>query len=277
MGLVVETHAAIGVTRLSRWIFNCYLVHDGGDGSPVVVDAGLPGLVDDLAPVLASLGLGVGDVGGVVATHGHSDHVAGAVALAARAGCPVHLPPRDRAYLHGEVPRTPGATSVARIWPSMLDQPFDVRGARQAAAGATVAGYGSGGRMRWPAPRAVDFLAVGEALPGAPAWLVLDAAGHTDDSVAFWHGATRTLLSGDAVLSVGGRAWMTPESVDGDASRRTAERLRSLDVDHLLPGHGRPVTGRGVTAQALGPDEGPGGAGGLPRTVFGRHHRRHEP
>ena len=263
MALVIETDASIGVTRLSRWIFNCYLIHDGGDGAPAVVDAGLPGLVDDLEPVMARLGLEVGAITGVFATHGHSDHVSGAPGLAARACCAVHLPARDRAYLDGEVPRTPGPASVARIWPSMLDQPFDASGAARAARGAKVAGYGSPAGMRWPASHPDSFLAHGDRLPGASGWQVLAAAGHTDDSVAFWHEGTKTLLSGDAVLTVGGRAWMTPETVDAVAGRLTAERLRALDVDHLLPGHGRPVTGEGVTAQALGPEEWPAGATGL--------------
>lgn len=263
MGLVIETDAAIGVTRLSRWIFNCYLIHDGGDGAPAVVDAGLPGLVDDLEPVMTRLGLGVGAVTGVFATHGHSDHVAGAPALSARACCAVHLPVRARAYLAGETPRTPGPTAVARIWPSMLDQPFDASGASQATRGARVAGYGSLAGMCWPAEGPVGFLADGDRLPGASAWEVLAAPGHTDDSIAFWHEETQTLLSGDAVLTVGGRAWMTPETVDGAASGVTAERLRALDVEHLLPGHGRPVSGHGVTARALGPEQWPAGAAGL--------------
>ncbi len=31
VGLVVETMEQIGITRVSRWIFNCYLIHDGLD------------------------------------------------------------------------------------------------------------------------------------------------------------------------------------------------------------------------------------------------------
>ncbi|HXP32376.1 MAG TPA: hypothetical protein VN820_00090, partial [Acidimicrobiales bacterium] len=98
--------------------------------------------------------------------------------------------------------------------------------------------------------------------------------GHTDDSLAFWHAGTRTLLSGDAVLSVGGRAWITPETVDDAASAETAARLRHLDVAHLLPGHGRPVHGERITATALGPGEGPSGwvafCAGMARCLTGR-------
>lgn len=72
--------------------------------------------------------------------------------------------------------------------------------------------------------------------------------GHTDDSTAFWHAQSATLMSGDAVLSADGRAWFTPETVDEGAAARTERRLRGLPVEHLLPGHGLPVHGRDVWA-----------------------------
>jgi glyoxylase-like metal-dependent hydrolase (beta-lactamase superfamily II) len=79
VGLVVDTMVEIGVTRVSRWIFNCYVIH-AGDGGPVIVDAGLPCLAADLAPVLADLAIDPAAVVAIVATHGHSDHVGGALA-----------------------------------------------------------------------------------------------------------------------------------------------------------------------------------------------------
>ncbi len=38
---VVHTLPEVGITVISAWIFNCYIVHDGGDGRPFVVDPGL--------------------------------------------------------------------------------------------------------------------------------------------------------------------------------------------------------------------------------------------
>ena len=35
---MIDHLPAIGVTIFSTWIFNCYLIHDGGDGRPFVVD-----------------------------------------------------------------------------------------------------------------------------------------------------------------------------------------------------------------------------------------------
>ena len=272
MGLVVETIPGLGITRLSRWIFNCYVVHDRGDGSVLVVDAGLPRVVDDLRTVLPSVGLALEAVSAVVATHSHSDHVAGVPALAAASGdVTVHLPSPADEWLAGRgAPRSPGPSDVARIWPTVLDQPFDARGAAGLAAGARIAGYGSGGAgMRWPRDVPFEVLpADGSPLPGAPSWTVLTAPGHTDDSVAFWQASTGTLLSGDAVLTIDGHAWITPEAVDAAARDETDRRLRRLSAACVLPGHGLPVRGTDVLARALGPGEGPSGpAVGLRRAA----------
>jgi glyoxylase-like metal-dependent hydrolase (beta-lactamase superfamily II) len=84
-------------------------------------------------------------------------------------------------------------------------------------------------------------LADGQSLPGAQGWQVLHVPGHTDDSIALWHNDSGTLVGGDAVLSSRGKAWFTPETVDTATARGSERRLRRLHVEHLLPGHGRPV------------------------------------
>ncbi len=268
MELAVETYEDIGVTRLSRWIFNCYLIHDGGDGRPVVVDAGLAGIEGDLRTVMAGLGLDTDGLASVCATHAHSDHVGGAPGLSTAARCPVHLPQQCRAYLEGATPRSPGPSGIARIWPTLLDQAFDAHGAGAAVRGARIAGYGTRGGMRWPSDRAPEFFAAGTTMPGAPGWQVLAAPGHTDDSVAFWNPETRALLSGDAVITVDGRAWITPETVDAPAGAATGARLRDLDATHLLPGHGRPIHGDGVMEAALTADQRPATLSELPRRLL---------
>jgi hypothetical protein len=74
--------------------------------------------------------------------------------------------------------------------------------------------------------------------------------------------------------SVAGQAWVTPEAVDVVASATTGERLRRLNVNHLLPEHWRPVHGKGALAAALNPSEGPKGcilfSSGLLRCLSGR-------
>jgi glyoxylase-like metal-dependent hydrolase (beta-lactamase superfamily II) len=237
VGLVVEELEELGVIRLSRWVFNCYVIRTL-DGGAVVVDAGLPQTPDDVAPYLERLD---GPIHAIVATHGHSDHVAGAAELARRCEAPILLPAKTITYLDGPQPRTPTTAAVARIWPTLLDQSLDGRAVSGLISGSRTAGYGTPAGMRWSGPPPAGGLSDDQQIPGAPAWTVIAVPGHTDDSVAFWNPETRVLLSGDAVLSARGRAWHTPETVDDGEAMRTRTRLEQLPVAHLLPGHGRPV------------------------------------
>ncbi|OBH97672.1 MBL fold metallo-hydrolase [Mycobacterium sp. E2733] len=241
MSLVIEEMPDLGITRVSRWVFNCYVLHR--DDGAVVVDAGLPRVANDLAAVLGHPG---GTVHAVVATHGHSDHVAGAAELTARYPAPIWLPALTLGYLDGAKPRTPTPARAARIWPTLIDQPLDRIAVTGLLGGARVAGYGTPAGMRWTGPPPRGGLADGQPLPGAADWTVINAGGHTDDSIALWNPTTRTLLSGDAVLTVRGKVWHTPEIVDAASAAATRKRLEELPVAHLLPGHGWPVHGAGT-------------------------------
>lgn len=250
-----------GALVRSRWIYNCYVIPDGGAGTPLVIDVGVPSHGHAVAGWLAHSGLDLagGPESGsvtIAATHLHADHVAGLPAATAACGGPteVLLPERGRAYAAGEVPRTPGPRAVARILPVMRSQPFSFGALAESARGPRV-GYGIGA-FALPV-EAPTWVADGDRLAGAPEWVAVVAPGHTDDSTAYYHEDTRTLASGDAVLTVGGRAWFNPEYVDGAASAETEDRLRSLRVDVLLPGHGVPLVGRDLLAHALGHDDRP--------------------
>lgn len=246
-----------GALVRSRWIYNCYLVPEAGNGAPLVVDVGVPSHGRAVTEWLAHRGRAIdGRPPTVLATHLHADHVGGLPALehSFHGAATVVLPERGRAYAAGEVPRTPGPRQVAHIIPVMRSQRFSF-GALVEAARSPRVGYGIGAfALPTDAPH---WVGEGEHPGGATDWTAMVVPGHTDDSTAYYHAPSRTLISGDAVLTVGGRAWFNPEYVDGEASAATEDRLRSLRVDVLLPGHGRPLVGRDLLATALGHDERP--------------------
>jgi glyoxylase-like metal-dependent hydrolase (beta-lactamase superfamily II) len=250
MSIVVTELPEVGITVLSRWVFNCYVVHDGGEGRPVIVDPGLPSTT---RAALAMRG-DRSDRVVVVATHGHADHVGG-LTVPAAATAELSLPVRIRDYLHGETPRSPGLREVARIRPALSDQPRCLRSLLEVVRTGRHVGYDGSG-ARFPV-RPAHWLTDGEPLAGASEWQVLHTPGHTDDSTSLWNPRTGVLLSGDSVLSSGGLAWFTPELVDRSLAAATEERLRPLPVTHLLPGHGRPVVGARVMDHALGPADRP--------------------
>ena len=135
-------------------------------------------------------------------------------------------------------PRTPSTAKLARTWPLLFGEPFDVKAAIGFARGTVSAGFGTSRGMLWRGPRPDARTRRRRALPGASTWTVINTPGHTDDSVAFWHNDSRTLLSGDAVITMRGAARFAPDTVDDTAALKTAAHLRSLPVEHLLPGHG---------------------------------------
>ena len=248
---VIRELPEIGVTVISKWLYNCYVIHDGGDGRPFVVDLGMPSQLPLVADALRTHGSDASELGAAIATHGHADHVGGLPTLRHAHGTAVHLPHAIAEMRDGtRALRPPGPRAVAEILPVMASQPRDLVATKEIAGTMKEIGWDAKG-VRLPF-EPDSWLADGDRLPGLPDWQVLNTPGHSDDSTCLYHQPTRTLLSGDAVLSVEGKGWFNPEYVDGRLSAQTEARLREIDVEHLLPGHGLVVQGADVMGAALG-------------------------
>lgn len=247
---VIRHLPEIGVTVISKWVYNCYVIHDGGDGRPFVVDLGVPSQLPLVGQQLRYHGSDLAALGGAFATHGHADHVGGLPTLRDAHGTAVHLPhPMDQ-MRRGALPlRPPGLRAVTEILPVLASQPRDLAATKEIAATMQVIGWdGKGVRLPFEPD---GWLRDGERLPGLPDWEILTTPGHSDDSTCLYHAESRTLISGDAVLSVEGKGWFNPELVDGRQAAATEARLRRLDVEHLLPGHGLVVQGTDLMDGAL--------------------------
>ena len=195
--------SGVEVERIARgpWGSNCYAVHDGHRA--LVVDPG-----GDAAEILRSLEERSLVLAGMVATHGHFDHVMAAAALTDATGYPLMV--------------------------SAADEPMLAAGNLHS----LVTGFG---RPITRPPRVIDLDdRARPALPFDP--VVMVTPGHTPGSRCLRVGPA--LFTGDTLLARGTADSHLP-GADPEALARTLRVLGDLpepDSVTLYPGHGEPCT-----------------------------------
>lgn len=212
--------------RLGNDMVACYLIDT--DEGITLIDAGLPGHWHDLLSELKSLGKTVGDIRGLVLTHGDSDHLGFAERLRREHGVPVYVHAADAVRTRtGEKPKTPigpmkpGAT-LGFFWNSLRKN-----------------------GLRTTYVREITEAADGDVLdlPGSP--VIVGMPGHSPGSVAVHVPLADAVFVGDALTTrhvLTGRTGPGPApfSDDPDESRASLERLARLQASWVLPGHGAP-------------------------------------
>ena len=209
----------------------CYVVA-ADDGDCVVVDPG-GGVADAVRRTVAEHGL---RIAGIVATHGHADHVADAGALAAEAGVPLRLHARD-AYrladplgtlgLGGPADPGVGAALLSAAVAAGLDPATFGR-----VDAALVAPFGEGDTARTPDAR----LALGSVT-----LVARHAPGHTEGSTLYLlaAGDESVAFTGDVLFA--GSVGRT-DLPGGDPSAMAATLREVVGAlppgTHVLPGHG---------------------------------------
>lgn len=196
-----------------------------------IIDAGLAGHRRALLRELRGLGRGLGEVRGVVLTHGDTDHLGFAERLRADHGVPVHLRPADAARARGEERSSP-SWDGARLLPTLG---FLVDATRH-----------GGLRTRYLTETVPIEDGQTLDLPGAPR--VIGLPGHSPGSVAIHIPAVRAVFVGDALTTRHVLTGVTgpqpaPFTDDPELADSALDALRDLDVDWVIPGHGAPWRG----------------------------------
>lgn len=198
------------------WQANCYLVGPADGRDCLVIDAG----VDAAEAVEQILSDHDRRLAGVLATHGHIDHVGEASALADRHQVPLHLHPADRHLLSN-----PGAGLDGDLG-GLLDQLLRGRSMQE--------------------PQLLELIADGDQLDLAGLSLtVAHAPGHTAGSVLYrlplqdHPAASEIVFSGDVVFAGSvGRTDLPGGDPAAMADSLARVVLALPDTAALLPGHG---------------------------------------
>ena len=219
--------------RIGNDIVAVYLV-ETPDGI-TLIDAGLAGQWRDLTAELTAMGRSIGDIRGVVLTHGDTDHIGFAERLRRDHGVPVYVHEADAARARGEVSTKPdwghvtlGATARF-LWYALTH-----------------------GGVRTTHLAEVVTVRDGDVLdlPGAPR--IIGMPGHSPGSIAVHVPAADAVFVGDAlttrhVLTGAVGPQPAPFTDDPESALASLDRLAGIHATWVLPGHGTPWNG-GVEA-----------------------------
>lgn len=204
-------------------VSNVWLLEAGG-GKRFVVDTGHAAERGVLAASLWRSGVRrSGDLTAVLLTHRHTDHAGNAKWLARRFDCPLVCHENDAPFLNGEADPKPLRRGIGSPVDELL----------------------CGFEDRWPIRCPVDeTFAEG---PWKHGLTVFEAFGHTEGSCLIYHEPTRTLFTGDALLTgLAVTRWprmylaVPCYSVDVEQCHRltTAFLEQAPPIDGLCAGHG---------------------------------------
>ena len=199
-----------GIRVLERGWLSCNNILLAGRGSVTLVDSGY-GAHAPQTLALLDQALAESRLGHLVNTHCHSDHIGGNAAIRRKHSCRISIP-------GGEAPLI-DAWDEASLILSIADQRAE--------------------RFDYDAT-----IAPGEILRmGEFDWEAIPAPGHDNHALMYWCADERVLISGDALWENGFGVVFPHLFGDEhafDTVRATLERIASLGVRVVLPGHGRP-------------------------------------
>ena len=192
--MLVVRQAVVGPFAENTW-----LVADSGTGDAVVIDPG--------GAAASALGLAQPDlrIVGILATHGHVDHIVGAEELRRRTGAPFRIHAGDAPFVRA----LPGQA----------------------------AGLGFGEAR---SPEVSSFLEDGDAIQvGGHEARVIHTPGHSPGGVSFFFPADQVLFTGDTLFAGSvGRTDLTGGNA-AELLRSIREKLFPLgDEVRFFPGHG---------------------------------------
>jgi len=194
------------------------LILDDAQGV-TLVDTGIPGMQDDFAAALGTLGLGWDDVKQIIVTHHDLDHIGSLPAIVAATGAGVLALQAEVPYVQGEKPgqKQPTPEMIAGMPPEM-----QARFANP------------------PKATVTRVLQDGEVIDIAGGVKVIATPGHTVGHLSLYVQQEGVLITGDAMTSAGGRlnGPMKRATPDMPEALRSVQKLAQEPATTILTYHG---------------------------------------
>jgi glyoxylase-like metal-dependent hydrolase (beta-lactamase superfamily II) len=233
-----------GVWGLRNVFVNLYFLRD--TSSPlepwVLVDAGLYGSAAKIKHHAEAIFGPNNPPAAIILTHGHFDHVGALKTLAEEWDVPVYAHPLELPYLTGLASYPPpdptvGGGAMAAMSFLYPKKPTDL-GSR------------------------VQPLPINGTVPFLSEWRWIFTPGHSPGHVAFFRDSDRTLIAGDAFVTVkqesASAVWAQRQAVHGPPAyftpnwpqaRESVEKLAALEPQVAATGHGIPMHGQELRRQ----------------------------
>lgn len=221
-------------------IVNICLIGEPGTDKFVLVDAGMPGSANDIISITEKH-FGVDRrPEAIILTHGHFDHVGAVLELVNYWKVPVYAHELELPYLTGkkaypEPDPTVEGGMVAKVSPYFPNEPVNLG-------------------------NNVEKLPPDGQVPSMPSFRCIYTPGHSPGHVAFYREKDRTLIAGDAFVTVkqdslyqvftqtkeinGPPRYLT---TDWNAAWESVKKLAVLKPEVAVTGHGVPVSGAELT------------------------------
>ena len=225
------------VIRLRDKIVNSYIIRDSGSDTWVIVDAGMsPGHAKKIFSVAESIFGTNARPAAIVLTHGHFDHVGALEKLLERWNVPVFAHELELPFLDGRSDYPPpdptvGGGLMARMSPLFSRQGRDMEDR-------------------------VQVLPRGGVVPHLSGWQWLHTPGHTAGHISLFKDEDRTLIAGDAFVTVKNESLLAvllrkkmvsrPPAyftTNWEQARNSIDELASLRPQIAATGHGIPMYG----------------------------------
>ena len=223
------------IYRLGTAIHNFYVIAEGGKAT--VVDAGCSKEFPKLEQGLASIGMKRDDVEAIILTHAHTDHI-GFAAEANATGTEVRISEIEGPIATGDQVGDELKIRQLPLW--------------KLGTWRFLTGLLKVGVMNAPRVKSVVTFGDGDVLdlPGSPE--VVYSPGHTVGHTAFYLPQSKTVLTGDALVTRDvlnhrdGAPQLMPcvFHTDPAQARASLDLLSALDTELVLPGHGSPYHGQ---------------------------------